>query len=227
MCRCSAISVKKLWKYIRLRGPTTTQLTNTWFVKLLKNLSEHPSSLSTPCLSLVDSLMFALCPAALIRQRCCWRCWPSWRPGRWRWRCLGSRLRPLDLALQRRLSSSLVSRSLSLQPLRSRPPSCSLFSRCSLVRLSLVSCSLGQRRLLLASHRACQGRPRLGQSSQPSPGEVMKRITLRPCNQHETEPCLALEMQISYHLNFARRQCIRHQWQASSIPGPILDGRAC
>jgi hypothetical protein len=63
---------------------------------------------------------------------------------------LGSRLRPLDLALQRRLSSSLVSRSLA---------SCSLFSRCSLVRLSLVSCSLGQRRLLLASHRACQGRP--------------------------------------------------------------------
>jgi hypothetical protein len=45
------------------------------------------------------------------------------------------------------------------------------------------------------------------QSSQPSPGEVMKLITLRPCNQNETEPCLALEMQISYHLNFARRQC--------------------
>jgi hypothetical protein len=119
MFRCSAISVKKLWKYIRLRGSTTTQLTNTCFVKLLKNHSEHPSSLSTPCLILVDSLMFALCPAALIRQRCCWRCWPSWRPGRWRWRCLGSRLRPLDLALHRRLSSSLVSRSLA---------SCSLFS---------------------------------------------------------------------------------------------------
>jgi hypothetical protein len=151
MFRCSAISVKKLWKYIRLRGSTTTQLTNTCFVKLLKNHSEHPSSLSTPCLILVDSLMFALCPAALIRQRCCWRCWPSWRPGRWRWRCLGSRLRPLDLALQRRLSSSLVSRSLA---------SCSLFSRCSLVRLSLVSCSLGQRRLVLLPHRACQGRPR-------------------------------------------------------------------
>ena len=35
----------------------------------------------------------------------------------------------------------------------------------------------------------------------------MKLITLRPCNQNETEPCLALELQISYHLNFARRQC--------------------
>ena len=82
----------------------------------------------------------------------------------------------------------------SLQPLQSCPP-----QPCQLQSWPATTAACFPPSL--------SGQTTLGQSSQPSPGEVMKRITLRPCNQNETEPCLALEMQISYHLNFARRQC--------------------